>query len=202
MNVKAKIVMIGSGGHALSCLDVINASHEYTCAGYVDIKESSDAQWKTVPYLGDDSSYPKLIKEFQFFCLGVGQIESPNSRERIAKLVLQAGGKFPVIIAPTAYVSATARLAEGTVVMHGSHVGPAAMIGRFNILNTKSLLEHGVKTADFVHVSTGAVVNGDVQVGEGSFIGSNAVVRQSLIVPSRTFVQAGKFFSNSSLDQA
>ncbi len=77
--------------------------------------------------------------------------------------------------------------------MHGAHVGPGTYIGSFNILNTRSLIEHGVKTEDFVHVSTAAVVNGDVSVGHDSFVGSNSVLCHGIKVPAEAFVQAGAF---------
>ena len=190
-----KIIIIGSGGHALSCLDVINSSGQYNCVGYMDLQQNQDLKWKSLPYLGNDDDYAKVSASYPLFCLAVGQIESSNARENIAAKVLSAGGSFPVIVAKTAHVSSTATLAEGTVVMHGVHVGPHATIGRFNILNTKSLIEHGVTTGDFCHVSTAAVVNGDVIIGERSFVGSNAVLRQSLNLPAASFVQAGQFFS-------
>ena len=193
------IVMIGSGGHALSCLDVINTTGKFKCVGYVDVTPNESAYWKDLPYLGTDVDYVRLAKEWKNFFLGVGQIESSAVREKIVTLVTKAGGVFPLVVSPHAYVSITAQMGQGTVIMHGAHVGPQAQLGAFNIINTKALIEHGVRTEDFVHVSTGAVANGDVVIGKSSFIGSNAVIRQSLKIPAQSFIQAGQFANNSTV---
>ena len=48
------------------------------------------------------------------------------------------------------------------------------------VVNSQSLLEHGVKVDDHCHISTGALVNGDVTIGRGSFVGSGAVIKEAL----------------------
>ena len=185
------LLLIGRGGHALSCLDVIRSAGKFQVIGYVD-REAGGA-WEGIPSLGTDADLPRLLRDCPQVFLGVGQIGAPQLRRRLVDQLRAAGAQFPCIVSPKAHVAESARLGEGTIVMHGAHVGPAAQVGAFNILNTRSLVEHGCRTGDFVHVSTAAVVNGDVTVGENVFVGSNSVLCHGITVPSGVFVQAGQF---------
>ena len=186
-----EIILIGGGGHALSCLDVILSTGKHKILGYVD--PVSRGEWMGIPWLGDDSVLPQLLQNCRNVFIGIGQIESSNLRTSIIRSLKERGALFPTIIAPTAYVSPLATLGEGTIVMEGAHVGPGAIIGEHCILNTKSIVEHGVRIGDYVHVSTGAIVNGDVEIGEKVFIGSSSVICQGIKVPSEKFVQANQF---------
>lgn len=185
------LIIIGRGGHALSCLDVIRTTNMFDVKGYIDTEKGSD--WEGLKCLGTDADLPALVKTCPNFFLGVGQIQSSSIRKKIVQNLKSLSGKFPVIISPKAHVATGSQIGEGTIVMHGGHVGPGAKIGAFNILNTKSLLEHGAVTGDFVHVSTAAVVNGDVIIGDDAFIGSNSVLCQGIKIPAGAFVQAGQF---------
>ena len=46
--------------------------------------------------------------------------------------------------------------------------------------------------SDYCHISTGALVNGGVKVGSASFVGSGAVLREGISLPSHTVISAGK----------
>lgn len=186
------LIMIGGGGHALSCLDVILSTGKFSILGYVDSINQGNP-WNDVPYLGDDSSLPSLLEKCPNVFISVGQIKSVDIRRKIVQSLRSTRAQFPAIIAPTAYVSPLATIGKGTIVMQGAHVGPGAIVGDHSILNTKSLIEHGARIGNFVHVSTAAVVNGDVTVEDGSFIGSNSVLCQGITLPSGAFVQAGEF---------
>jgi sugar O-acyltransferase (sialic acid O-acetyltransferase NeuD family) len=185
------LVIIGAGGHALSCLDVIRSTGLFNVIGYVD-KESS-GNWEGIPYLGNDEQLEEVFKKCPNFFLGIGQIRDAGVRKRIATRLRSLRANFPNIVSPKAHVGFGVVMHEGTIVMHGAHVGPRSTIGPFNILNSKSLVEHGVTTGEFVHISTAAVINGDVQIGDEVFVGSNSIVRHKLTIPSKAFVQAGEF---------
>jgi len=186
-----ELVIIGSGGHALSCLDVIQSTSEFKIVGFVDniLKE----KWLGLSWLGTDKDLLEISKKCNHFFIGVGQIKDSLIRQRIYQQITSFNGNLPTIISPNAYVSPMAKIGQGSIVMHGSHVGPEARIGEGCILNTKCLIEHGAQIGKFVHASTAAVVNGDVVVGAGSFLGSNSVICHGVKIPHNSFIQAGQF---------
>ena len=185
------VVLIGRGGHALSCLDVLRATKQYDVLGYVDKTQTGD--WEGLPCLGNDSELSRVLKTCSSVVIAIGQVESSEVRRNVVERLQKLGAQFPVIVAPTAYVASGVKLGEGTIVMHGAHVGPGVVAGSFNIFNTKSLIEHGCQLGSFIHVATAAVINGDVSVSDNVFIGSNSVLCQGIRVPPSAFVQAGAF---------
>ena len=44
---------------------------------------------------------------------------------------------------------------------------------------------------DFSHISTGAIINGNVSIGEKSFIGSGSIIREGLSLPKNIVISAG-----------
>ena len=59
------------------------------------------------------------------------------------------------------------------------------------IINTRALVEHGCRVSAHVNLSTNAVINGDVVIGEGSFVGSCSVTIGQLSIGSWSTVGAG-----------
>jgi len=65
------------------------------------------------------------------------------------------------------------------------------VIGNHCILNSGCRVDHDCKLQDFVHVAPGAVLCGDVVVGEGSFIGAGATVLPGVKIGSWSTIGAG-----------
>ncbi len=59
------------------------------------------------------------------------------------------------------------------------------------ILNTSCSIDHDCSVGCFVHVSPGARLAGNVRVGDESWIGIGATVRQSIAISSKVMVGAG-----------
>ena len=59
------------------------------------------------------------------------------------------------------------------------------------VINTRALIEHGNHISYCTNISTNVVLNGDVYVGEKSFIGSCTVVNGQIKIGSSTIVGSG-----------
>jgi len=66
-----------------------------------------------------------------------------------------------------------------------------AKIGKNVILNTACIIEHECEISDSVHIAPGAVLAGNVFVGERSFIGANSVVMQGVKIGKDVIIGAG-----------
>ena len=66
-----------------------------------------------------------------------------------------------------------------------------ASVGRHCIINTKALIEHDTFIEDHCHIATVAVENGGAKVQCCSFIGSNTVLREHVVVGEKSIVGAG-----------
>ncbi len=185
-----EVCIIGNGGHCRAILDVIASIKSYSITFGGSIK---------VTRIIEDSrslskeDWDKLANEYQFFIIGVGQIKDPGPRIEISNEILLRGGKLVTLKAPEGdtYVSKTAALDEGTVIMHGVVVNTNARIGRNCIINTGAIIEHDAVIGDFCHISTGAVINGGASVGDCCFVGSNAVVLNQISLCANVVLGAG-----------
>lgn len=185
------IILIGGGGHCISCIDVIEQTGLYKIIGILDIPEKVGEKVLGYPIIGTDENLDKYLKDCQDFLLTVGQIKSSALREKLFQRVKNAGGNLPVISSPTAYVSKHAHIEEGTIIMHHALVNSGAMIGKGCIINTKALVEHEAFIGNFCHVSTGSIINGQANVGNSSFIGSNSVIANNTSIIANTLIAAG-----------
>jgi len=188
---KPSLILIGAGGHARACIDVIEQHSQYQIAGLVGLPEEMHNTHFDYVIIGTDNDLPTLAEAYRYVFITVGQIQTPDHRIRLFQRATELGFQFPVIIAPNAFVSRHATIGAGTIVMHSAIVNAGASVGNNCIINTGALIEHDVTVADHCHISTGATVNGDASIGLGSFVGSGSVVKEGITVGQRCVVGMG-----------
>ncbi|RJX30693.1 MAG: acetyltransferase [Oxalobacter sp.] len=186
------ILLLGAGGHARSCVDVIEQEGRFRIAGFVGTANEVGTTQLGYPVLGSDADLPSLLQKFKRVLVTVGQVKSPDVRMHLFAMARAHQCELPAIISPHAYVSRHAQIGAGTVVIHGALVNPNARVGENCILNTGAVVDHDAIVGDHCHISTTAVLNGGVIVGAGSFVGSNACVRQDIRIGERCLIGMGQ----------
>jgi len=184
------IILVGAGGHCKACIDVIEHEGKFRIAGLVDVEDRLHEKILGYEIIATDEDLPKLLDEYPYFLITIGQIRSPEKRIHLFDSLKKMGADFPIIISPLAYVSRHASAGKGTIVMHQAFVNAGARIGMNCIVNTKSLIEHDVSIADHCHIATGAVVNGGTHIAQQTFIGSNAVTKECIKIGKRSIIGA------------
>lgn len=182
------LVILGAGGHCLSVIDVA------TQAGWIVaglITQPEDRCKLPVPILGTDADLPEIRQQYAQAIVGVGQIKSATTRQRLYELLQQCGFTLPVLKSPLAHVGIGAEVGAGTVVMHYALVNACAQVGENCIINSRALVEHETIVGDHCHISTGAILNGAVRVGSGTFVGSGAVVKQGVTIGKNCLIAMG-----------
>jgi sugar O-acyltransferase (sialic acid O-acetyltransferase NeuD family) len=189
---KQPILLLGAGGHARACIDVIEQEGRFAVTGLVGLAHEVGTRVLDYPVLGTDADLARLLGEHAHALITVGQIKTPEPRIRLFERLQQSGCVLPVIVSPRAYVSPHARVGGGTIVMHGAVINAAAVVGRNCIINSQSLVEHDAVIDDHCHVATGAAINSGVRIGTASFIGSNSSVRQMVHIGARCLIGMGQ----------
>ncbi|MBU3604136.1 acetyltransferase [Polynucleobacter sp. AP-Kaivos-20-H2] len=198
---KSNLILVGAGGHARSCVDVIEDEDRFQIAGVVT-DEQDDSVDKIFGYskIGQDSDLLDLKGRYDFAFIVVGQIHSPNPRKLLFSKILSIGFKAPVIISSRAYVSKRAKVGEGTIVMHGAVINSGVEIGRNCIINSMALIEHDTTIGDHCHISTGVRLNGGINIGSDTFIASGAVVKHGVRIGSNCFIGMGSLVTQDLAD--
>ena len=186
-----KLILIGGGGHAISCLDVIDSTGEFDVKGILDSSPKFLASRLGYKYLGNDTELKNTLNDGDYVLVAVGQIKSHKMRKELYERSKRDGASFDQIVSPKAYCCHNSSIGEGTIIMHGAIVNSMASVGRNCIVNSMALIEHNCVIGDHCHVSTGVRINGDVSIGEGTFIGSGAIIREGLIIPPHSVIPAG-----------
>jgi len=189
------ILLVGAGGHAKACIDVIEQQKMFEVIGLVGDENETGGTILGYPIIGTDAELPKLFKQSANALVTTGQIKTPETRIRLFDLLTQAGFNLPSVISPQAYVSNHAKIGSGSIVLHGAIVNAGAVIGDNCIINSRSLVEHDAMVGHHCHISTGAIINGDVSIGSGTFVGSGSVVRESIVIGERCVIGMGQLIT-------
>lgn len=183
------IILVGYGGHAKSVADCIERQCKYRIIGYTDAEPRSSRY----QYLGTDAVLGDYFEQgVKNAAIGIGYMGKGDLREKLYELIKRIGYFLPVISDPSAIISETVSIGEGTFIGKGAVVNAEAMIGKMAIINTMALVEHECIVGDFTHVAVGAVLCGQVKVGEAVLVGANATVLQCIDIPSNVVIPAGE----------
>ena len=186
-----QILLIGAGGHARSCIDVIESGGEFEIVGLIGRDEEVGSKVLGYEVLGTDKDLLGLSSHVNNAVIAVGQTGISDLRGKLFSDVSQLGFKSPVIVSPLSYVSPHASIGSGTVVLHRSLVNAGAIIGYNCIINSFALIEHDVTVEDNCHIATGATINGSSRIGSGSLIGSGSNILQNIQVGRNCIVGMG-----------
>ena len=187
-----RLLLIGGGGHCVSCLDVIEATEKYEVVGILDRKDKVGRQVGRYRIVGCDSEFERWMDCIDEVLITVGMVGRSPVRQNLYDKMLSFGAVFARVISPNAYVSSGATVGAGSIVMHDALVNAGARIGRNCILNTKSLVEHDSIVGDHCHIATRATLNGDVEIGDHVFVGSHSVVFQGCHIGEHSVIGGGQ----------
>jgi sugar O-acyltransferase (sialic acid O-acetyltransferase NeuD family) len=194
---KKEIILIGSGGHAISCIDVIESQNQYAIIGLIGSPQEIGSLVCGYPVIGGDEMLPSLAKTIPNAHIALGQIKDPYKRYDFFKSAKKNGFYFPRLISSFAYVSQHATIGSGTIVMHGAIINAGAHIGDNCIINSNVLIEHGTIVGDNCHISTGVILNGDVHIEGESFIGSGSTIKHGVKIGRGSFIGMGSIVLSS-----
>ena len=181
-------MVIGAGGHAKVVIEAIWAMDGFEIVGVIDPKPENP-ELLGVPVLGGDEELPKLLIEG--VTAAVVAIGANSTRQRIGHTLLAMGFTLPQIRHPSAFISPSATIAQGTVIMAMAIVGTLACVRDLAIINTGAIVEHDSEVGEAAHIAPGVVLAGRVRVGNRALVGAGTVVRPYIIIGNDAVVGAG-----------
>jgi sugar O-acyltransferase (sialic acid O-acetyltransferase NeuD family) len=192
-----ELIVVGAGGHAKSCIDIVESVGEYSIAQIIGQESELGLSLLGHTILHTDSDLAKLRHKYEYAFIAVGQIESPETRKRLHQTLSALGYKLPTIFSKSAVVSRYAKVGFGSIVMNGTILNADCVIGENVILNSGSIIEHDAFVGDYCHVSTRVTINGGARIGGGTFLGSGSVVRDNIEIGENSFIGIGSVITKS-----
>lgn len=187
------LLLLGAGGHARVVAETALATGRFSSIAFLDDRfsgcayQSDQLGWPVIgPFAAALDS--QVRQQFSAALVAIG-----NAAVRLHWLprLADAGFELPVLIHPTVWLSPSAQLGVGTVVLAQVAVQSQSVIGSGAILNTGSSVDHDVQLGAGVHICPGARLAGEVQVGDRSWIGIGSSVNQQVRIGSDVTVGAG-----------
>ncbi len=183
-----KVILIGYSGHAFVVCDVL-LSKNLELIGYCETSKKEFNPY-SIRYFGSERLSENLnrIQKYSFFtAIGDNRI-----RKKVNEFVSNQTVSVPInAIHKNASISPSSSIGNGIMIGDGSIVNACSVIGNGVICNTQSVIEHECKIADYVHIAPGAILCGNVWVGENSFVGARAVIKQGVRVGKNVTIGAG-----------
>jgi acetyltransferase EpsM len=183
------IVLIGDGGHSKVIQDIIFLQQDDVIVGILDDKYQESIIKEDIHY-GPIHSIHQLVSKYKDlkFVIAVG---NNQARKKIADKLPFSPKDYITCIHPSAIVSPSAKVGNGTVVMANAVINAATEVGHHCIINTASILEHDNGLEDYIHVSPSATLTGDVKVKEGAHIGAGSTIIPNMHIGEWSVVGAG-----------
>ena len=185
--MKTGIVVVGAGGHAKVCIELLQAMGEQVayCVG----GEDSPDLCVGIPVLKGDENLLRL-REAGYSRLFVA-IGSNRLREHLATLAVAQGYQLVNAISPQAVISPTAQLGVGIAVMAGAVINAETTIADLAIINTGATIDHDCQIGKAVHIAPQCGLAGNVAVGKHSFLGIGCKLIPGVLIGENVIIGAG-----------
>jgi sugar O-acyltransferase (sialic acid O-acetyltransferase NeuD family) len=176
------LVLWGAGGHGAVVRDTALATRGFSTITFVD-----DSGGPGSHMYGSSEGLSSLDPASHVLLVSIGD---NRSRARCFEI---AGRLLPLatVIHPSAIVSPSAQIGEGSVIMPRAVINAGAVIGRNSIVNTGAVVEHHCRIGDHTHVGPGSVLCGAARLGDFVLFGAGAVACPGAVIGYGAVVGAG-----------
>lgn len=181
------LLILGARPYALSFADAFSDVTRYEIVGYVENQDRARAGslhgGLPIHWVDD---LPRFKETHHVICsLGT------TFRDRFIEPVKALGLTFATLIHPTATVSRTATLGEGTSLNIGNIVAGFTTIGRHVHVNRGVNLGHHTVIDDYVTIGPGANIAGNCRLGAHTYVGIGATVIDGVQIGRHCVIGAG-----------
>lgn len=185
------IAIIGSGGMAREVRWLVEecnkVQNRWNVLGWIS-KEAPGTIVDGLPVLGDDDW---LVGHDTPIDVAVSVGSGTLRKKIVAHLRNNPAISFPVIISPTAELSNSVKLGEGSIIASKAVLTVDVTIGEFFLCNLASTVGHDCVFENFVTLNPGVNVSGNVTLKDCVTMGTGAAIIQGLTVGENTTIGAG-----------
>jgi len=189
---RTRLVLVGAGGHASDVLSVVEALN------------AAAPRWLVVGIVADDRpAIDRFVGRQASYVGGLDRLADLDA-EWLAAVGMPASRRAVVLRAesistriaghlvhPWADIGHGVELANGAVVLGQSRISARAVLREHACVGYHASVGHDSRVGAYTSVMPGAVVAGDVTLGEGVLVGAGAVVLEGRLVADGASIGAG-----------
>lgn len=150
--MEKKIIIVGAGGHGQVVAEIAGD------CGYSDIVFFDDNNENAV---GTIYELEKLKENHVDVFVSIG---NNKLRGQLLNRIKEIGFNVPVLIHPTAYVSRTCEIKEGSIVEPKAIVNSGTIIGEGSIVGVGAIIDHNVTVGKYCHINAGSIVKAGAEI--------------------------------------
>lgn len=152
-----KLVILGSGGYGRVVADIAAQAGEYEKIVFLDDQDTSE------DVLGKCVDFEQFVDHHTCFYPAFG---SNQLRVDWIERLQRAGGEVATIVHEKSYISSTAQIGNGIMIMPQSSVGSFTKVKDGTIINMGAIVDHNCIIGTGCHICLGAIVKADNQIPE------------------------------------
>lgn len=166
-----RLLILGAGGFGRCVAELAALSLEYGCVSFLDDNAVGE------DIIGRLEDFERCADDFDAFFVAFG-----NNALRLSwtqKLVC-AGKHLPVLVHPTAFLSPSARLGAGSILLPGSVVHANVSGGQAVLINCNAVVDHDCAIGEGAHICIGALIKAGCILAPGVKIEAGQVIMPPL----------------------
>ena len=189
-----KLLILGAGGHAKVVRETAIETGQFNSFYYLD--DDLGLNKKNLNIVGQlkDIFLDNIRNKFSNAFIAIG---NSNKRESMFNKLTKAGYLLPKLIHPTSWVSKSASISDGTLILANSTIQANVKIGSSVIINNNCSIDHDCLIEDATHICPGVNLAGNIQVGKRAWIGIGSTVIQNIKIGNDVFLGAGSVVTKS-----
>ncbi len=183
-----KLIILGYGGTCFDLADIALGNSDYELFGFLDDQTTTTAK-NYPPVLGkleDAGKFPDAV-----FVFGIGSPTSYTKKAAILEKTQLAPDRFVNLIHPQAFISPSAKLGRGVVILAHTSIGAQSQIADHVILLQNSVVGHESQVGSFSTISAGVTLSGRVHIGSHCYLGAGSAVKENIAIGDNSLVGLG-----------
>jgi len=174
MSQEQYVYIVGTSGFASEVTEYIEASKAFSIKGYFSKSELEYQRYCfSAPFLGSENDY-----SFSKGDKVIVAIANSDIRKKITSTLTEKGCEFPSFFSSLAFVGSRAEIGNGSILCPYVTITANAKIGANFHANIYSYVAHDCILGQNVTFAPGVKCNGNVEIGDDVYVGTNAVIFQ------------------------
>jgi sugar O-acyltransferase (sialic acid O-acetyltransferase NeuD family) len=186
------MVIIGAKGFAKEVLEIFHQRGQIDHLAFYDdvTKDIGNLLFDRFPILKTESDVRSFFKDNgSDFTVGIGK---PALRHKLYTKFISYGGNFASAISPFAHIgSYDVQIGTGANILSNATFSNSVSVGIGSLVYYNVMVTHDNHLGDFVELSPGATLLGNVTVGDFTHIGANATVLPGVRIGKNCMIGAG-----------
>lgn len=186
-----RLLIVGASGHGVVALEAALATQSYEVVGWLDSYKTKNSFVHGRKIFGGLSELHYYVQILQIDSLFVA-ISNNYARAMVSASIINSGtgASLASIVHPFSYVSTSAKIGPGSLVLPGAVVHSRVAAGLSCVFNTNSSLDHDCVIGDYVSLLPGVTVAGNVAIGDHSCLCMNSTVSHGVVIGSDSYIGA------------